>query len=169
MDSPAHRSTAGPAVGLTEADVIAVACGLPGVTAFTAGKADGAPEIAWGDTFIYYEPDGRTATSRHMPFATIVTKDYPGFDTTSDLDRPGVFRVNVNAGRAAFEQLVGYPPAAHADRHGDWDYTALDRLLPHPVYAPQSWVSVLNPGEATAEHLRSVLTAAHARAVRRYR
>jgi hypothetical protein len=29
------------------------------------------------------------------------------------------------------------------------DYAAHDRLLPHPVYAKQLWISILNPSDAT--------------------
>ena len=104
-----------------------------------------------------------------MPFATIVTKDYPGFDTASDLNRPGVFRVNANAGRAMFEQLLGHPPAAHPAHQPDYDHTATDRLLPHPIYATQGWLSILNPGPATSALLRPLLTTAHTRAVQRDR
>ena len=57
-------------------------------------------QIAWGDTFFYYAPDG-VVPSATQPFATIVTKNYPG-DETSRLDRPDVFRVNMAAGREEF-------------------------------------------------------------------
>ena len=103
-----------------------------------------------------------------MPFATIVTQDYDGWDTASDLNRPGVFRLNIAVGRTAFEQLTGYPPGEHETRPVRLDYTALDRLIPHPAYAAQAWVSILNPGEATARQARALLTDAHARAVRRH-
>jgi hypothetical protein len=29
------------------------------------------------------------------------------------------------------------------------DYAAYDRILPHPVYAKQLWISILNPSDAT--------------------
>ena len=29
------------------------------------------------------------------------------------------------------------------------DFTALDRLLPHPVYGQQHWISILNPSDDT--------------------
>jgi hypothetical protein len=154
---------------MTEADLIAFVSNLPGVVVFTASEADGAPEVAWGDSFFFYDPDGASPADRRMPFATIVTKDYGGFDTASDLNRPGVFRLNIGVGRNAFERLLGYPPAAHADHHSRFDYTLIDRVLPHPVYATQSWVCVLNPGEATAAQARSMLTDAHTRALQRYR
>ncbi|MEV7808145.1 DUF6194 family protein [Microbispora sp. NPDC088329] len=153
---------------MTENDVIEFVTGLPGVVAFTAGEDNGAPRAAWGDTFFYYDPDD-LPSNRQMPFATIVVTDYEGFDTASDLNRPGVFRVNIGVGRAVFEEVLGYPPAAHAGRHEAVDYRALDRILPHPVYAAQSWICVLNPGDATADRMRTLLTGAHARAAARHR
>src|SRR6201999_106330 len=78
-------------------DIIELVRGWDGTVAVTAGPDDGAPEIAWGDTFCYYAPDG-SMPARTQPFATIVTKDYPD-DESSRLDRAGVFRVNIAARR----------------------------------------------------------------------
>jgi hypothetical protein len=153
---------------MTQDDVIAFVAALPGVVVVTASEAIGAPEVAWGDSFFFYDPDGDTPDDRRMPFATLVIQDYPGFDTASDLDRPGVFRVNVSAGRQAFEDAVGYPPAAHAEHAAEHDYAVLDRVIPHPVYAVQGWVSVLNPGPAGDAKTRELLVAAHALAVLRH-
>ncbi|MBC6471112.1 erythromycin esterase [Actinomadura alba] len=154
---------------MTQDDIIAFVIGLPGVVAVTASEASGAPEISWGDSFFFYDPDGDAATDRRMPFATIVTKDYDGFDTASNLNRPGVFRLNIAVGRTAFEELIGHPPRAHAARSARFDYTALDQLVPHPAYATQAWVAILNPGETTAALACSMLTDAHALAVQRHR
>jgi hypothetical protein len=72
------------------------------------------------------------------------------------LRRPGVFRLNIGVSRATFERLLG------AD--AEPDYTALDRILPHPVYARQLWVSILNPSDATfADVVIPLLDEAHAR------
>lgn len=154
---------------MTEKDIIAFVTGLPGVAVLTAGPENGAPEVAWGDSFFYYDPDGDAPAARRLPFATIVVKDYPGFDTASDLNRPGVFRLNIAAGRAEFTKTLGYPPEAHPEHHAAIDYTVTDRFLPHPVYAAQAWPAVLNPGPATAEQARALLRTAHARAVARHR
>jgi Family of unknown function (DUF6194) len=154
--------------GVTEDDVLQLVRRLPDVHVFTASEADGAPEVAWGDSFVYYDPSGRGEDTHGQPFATIVTKDYEGWDTASALNRSGVFRVNVAVGREIFAALFGHAPAAHADHYGDYDYTALDRVIPHPVYAGQGWVSVLNP-QATAPQLESLLAQAHARAAARHR
>jgi hypothetical protein len=74
-----------------------------------------------------------------LNFATIVTTD--DFDQASSLSRPGVFRLNLGVGRATFQRLVG--------SIAEPDDAALDRLLPHPVYAKQLWISILNPSDAT--------------------
>jgi hypothetical protein len=103
-----------------------------------------------------------TGTERMMPFATLVTSN--AHDTFSDLDRPGVFRLNIGVSKATFHSLLG----ADFDLEGVYDYTALDRILPHPVYGKQYWVSILNPSEATFEAtVRPLLAEAHARSAAR--
>ena len=140
---------------------------LPHVTGVTASKETGAPEVAWGDTFFYYEPDGET--DRMFPFATIVTKDYPGFDESSQLDRPDVFRFNLNVGRDRFAELFGFTPADFAAHRGEFDYAALDRLVPHPAYGQQGWVSVLVPGDRTEGQVAVLVATAYERAKARHR
>jgi uncharacterized protein DUF6194 len=79
---------------------------------------------------------------KHWPnYATIVTTDEHDEGAPSDLARPGAFRLNIGVGRATFERVAGSidPP----------DYAAYDRLLPHPVYAKQLWISILNPSDST--------------------
>jgi hypothetical protein len=93
---------------MTMEEIISFVDGLDGVLTQRAHSGDGSPEIAWGDTFFYYAPDG-VVPSATQPFATIVTKNYPG-DETSRLERPGVFRVNMAAGKEAFIAHVGRAP-----------------------------------------------------------
>src|SRR5690242_14195022 len=81
--------------GMDEAEVIRLIRALPGVVVVTAGPDTAAPEVAWGDSFAFYDPDDAGEAVRRFPFATVVTKDYPGFDTESRLGRPGVFRLNL--------------------------------------------------------------------------
>ena len=93
---------------MTMEEIISFVDGLDGVLTQRAHSGDGSPEIAWGDTFFYYAPDG-VVPSATQPFATIVTKNYPG-DETSRLDRPDVFRVNMAAGKEEFIAHVGRAP-----------------------------------------------------------
>ena len=154
---------------MTEDEITAFAAALPDVVVHVASAEAGDPEPAWGDTFLFHNPDGVIPRDGRLPFTTIVRSDYPGWDTASDLDRPGVWRLNIAVGRAVFTDLLGYPPAAAADHRSDVDHTAADRILPHPLYAVQGWVAVLNPGPATAARILPLVEGAYARAARRPR
>ena len=108
-------------------------------------------------------------TSR-QPFATIVTNDL--YDQTSDLDRPGVYRLNVGVSRQTFQGLFGKqaPPAnaAEAAERG-YDLAALDTVLPHPDYGFMFWICLLNPSAETFEAVKLFLAESYERAVRRHR
>lgn len=104
------------------------------------------------NTFFFYDPD------RMMPMATLVTND--SYDTVSDLDRPGVFRLNIGVGKETFDFLLGEQPSE--------DFPALDQWLPHPFYGSMFWVCVLNPSDGTFETAKSLLAESYVRAVRKY-
>jgi hypothetical protein len=131
-----------------------------GVDAAVGSEEAGSPEIAWGDTFFIYDPHRNLEGSRRFPFATIVIKDYGDFDIASNLDRPGVFRLNIGVSKETYASLF--------DAGAEHDFTALDQLMPHPVYGRNHWVCVLNPSEATFETLKPLLQEAYDRAVERY-
>ena len=155
-------------VSVTETEIIDYVSGLPGVVTFTASKDNSSPEAAWGDTFFSYDPEGNRPENQRLPFATLVTHDYAGWDTESHLDRDGIFRVNIAVGRSSFSRLIGHSPAEHAAHHTEFDYAATDVVIPHPTYAFQGWVSILNPADRTSTQLRQLLDEAYALASRRY-
>jgi hypothetical protein len=107
-----------------------------------------------GDWFYFHGPD------RMRPFATIVTRDND-FDHISQLDRPGVYRLNVGVSPATAQAAVAPAP------EGGHDHTALDRLLPHGYDGRAGWISVLNPSPATFEALKPLLAEAHQAAMQR--
>jgi hypothetical protein len=116
----------------------------PGPEAITRRILELYPETdlaeALGATFFSLDPE------KHFPnFATIVTTDEHDEGAPSDLARPGVFRLNVGVSRETFERLVGGIDAP--------EHAAFDRILPHPVYAKQLWISILNPSDATFRHV----------------
>ena len=119
----------------------------------------GTEGIAAGDTFFIYDPDRNLPDKQRFPFATIVTKDYGDFDNASNLNREGIFRLNIGVSRETFGSLFGEDEA--------YDFTELDRLMPHPVYGRQSWVCVLNPSAETFRQLQPLLREAYEIAVER--
>ncbi|MCC5903761.1 MAG: hypothetical protein JJT87_17745 [Halomonas sp.] len=132
-----------------------------------AGPGDGSPEVAWGDTFFYVRD--HSGHPKKMPFVTIVTKDYEGFDTASNLDRGGLFRLNIDVGKEKFEALFGFEPRdleLYSDR---FDVTSVSQLFPHPVYGASSWVSIINPGSEATDMVNSILEFSLERALERSR
>lgn len=110
----------------------------------------------FGYTFFFYGAD------RMLPFATLIAADNE-YDRVSNLDRPGVFRLNIGVSRQTFQSLFG---TGKVDVSA-YDFTALDTIMPHPDYAAQSFLCVLSPSEATFEKVRSLLAEAYELAVRR--
>ncbi|MRH87503.1 hypothetical protein GFY24_08545 [Nocardia sp. SYP-A9097] len=150
---------------MTLEELIAHLDSLPGILNLAPAPGDPAyPEIAWGDNFFYYAPDGKVPTTT-QPFATIITKDYPD-DSGSNLNRPNTFRLNIHVGTAAFTAQLGYSPRESATH--STDPSAVDTLFPHPIYTSTGWLSVVNPGPRTASAVNDLLNAAHARARSRY-
>jgi hypothetical protein len=121
-----------------------------------------------GDTFFFYDPQRDLDPKRRLPFATIVTKDYGDFDNASQLNRPDVFRLNIGVSRDTFRALFGYAPGEDSTERADDDFAALDRLMPHPVYAPQSFVCVLSPSPETFEAVKPLLAEAYSIVATRY-
>lgn len=117
-----------------------------------------------GNTFFFYDPD------RKFPFATLVTND--AYDQTSDLNRPSVFRLNIGIGKQTYRSLFGSRTPTSAEDGGvdsGYDFTALDRLLPHPVYGKMYWVCVLNPSATTFQAaVQPLLAEAYDLAVSKY-
>jgi hypothetical protein len=92
-------------------------------------------------------------------FATIVTTDEHDMGAPSNLARPGVFRLNIGVGKESFERLVGSMVAP--------DYSMLEVVLPHPVYARQRWLAILNPSWQTFDEVvKPLIAEAYARLAR---
>jgi hypothetical protein len=111
----------------------------------------------FGYTFFFYRDD------HTLPFVTIATADNE-YDSISNLSRPGVFRINIGVSKQTFQALFG----AEGFRVEDYDFTSLDTLMPHPEYAAQSFLCVLNPSDATFQQLRPLLAESYERAAKRY-
>jgi hypothetical protein len=116
---------------------------------------------ASGGTFFFVGQD------RSLPFATLVTSDE--YDQASNLSRPNVFRLNVGVSKETFRSLFGGGPErpGEAGAGSGHDFTALDCLMPHPVYGKMYWVCVLSPSEATFKRTREFLAEAYERAARK--
>jgi hypothetical protein len=140
------------------------------VRRYICGAFDGVVAVeSNGDTFLSYEPTGSLPADRWWPFVTIVTGDR--YDAVSALDRPGAYRLNMGLTKSTYAGLFGAAPTER-DEHGvlqtGFDYATIDLLMPHPIYASQYWVCIVNPGEANWTTVRDLLAEAHDFAARKY-
>jgi hypothetical protein len=104
--------------------------------------------VSSGNTFFFYNPDPTVPPDHRFPFVTLVTNDE--YDQISNLNRPDVYRLNIGVSKQTYRALFGAPPARDgAAEDGGHDFTALDQVMPHPVYGRQYWVCVLNPSATT--------------------
>jgi hypothetical protein len=109
---------------------------------------------AGANMFFFQDPE------RKFPFTTIVADD--SYDTFSNLKRENVYRLNIGVGKQTFQDLFG------PKRPERYDSTALDRIMPHPVYGNLYWICVLNPSQQTFQRIIPMLTEAYQLSVARY-
>jgi hypothetical protein len=102
------------------------------------------------------------------PNSTIKEKNGDN-DKSSALDRDLAFRVSV--GKANYEKLFGLKPK-RPEKGGiintGHDFTKLDELMPHPIYAWISWVQILSPSTSSLNSILPLIKDAHANAVTKF-
>jgi hypothetical protein len=111
----------------------------------------------YGYDMFFYRSD------RKLSFATLISSDYD-YDHVSNLNRPGVYRLNIGVSKQTFQSLFGTDQV----NVNDYDFTALDVIMPHPEYAQYHFICVLSPSDETFEEIRPLLAEAYDIAARRY-
>ena len=138
------------------------------LAALQATFAGLAPKLTWGETSLFYNPHGIFPNGVY--FCTIKERDGAN-DRASHLDRSGVFRLALGLPPGRYEQTFGprpqRPPKGGVVLTAD-DFTAIDVLMPHPVYAWMGWVQVLSPSAATFATIQPLLSDAYELAVNKY-
>ena len=126
------------------------------------------PKDKWGETSFFYNPDG--SRPHGIYFATIKQKNGDN-DKASALDREGVYRLNFGISENSFLKLFSVKPARPAKGQiieGNYDFIALNRITPHPVYGWMKWVSILNPDAKKFESLKPMIEESYKLAVLKF-
>jgi len=127
-----------------------------------------APKASWGETSLFYNPD--LALANGVYFCTI--KEHDGAnDKASALDRPEVFRMAFGLTVKNYEKLFGSRPTRPAKgspvKTGH-DFTRLDVVMPHPIYAWMGWAQVLNPSAETFASVQPLLVDSYDQVVSKF-
>ena len=123
---------------------------------------------SWGESGIFYNPGGKL--KRGVYVLTVKEKDGAN-DRASRLEREEVYRVSLGLEKETFQRLFGMRPSrpvAGGVVKMPYDFTALDTLLPHPVYAWMGWACVLNPSAQTFEDLQPLIKEAYSLAKNKF-
>ena len=123
---------------------------------------DGTVEVSsWGERGIFYNPENKL--KRGIYVLTVKEKDGDN-DKGSELNREGVFRVNLGVRKKTFSEMFGEAPKRPGKGcvvNMNYDFTAADVIIPHPVYAWMSWICILNPSEKSFEQLKPLILEAY--------
>ena len=118
------------------------------VEAFVAELENVQREENFGYSFFFVGDDHR------LSFVTIANSDNE-FDNVSNLNREGVFRVNIGVSKETFTNMIAKSSSEHVD------YSVLNVFLPHPDYAQQNFVCILNPSGENVETTKKLIVEAH--------
>lgn len=123
------------------------------------------PKSIWGETSLFYNPGQLLPNGVY--FCTI--KDHDGEnDQASKLNREGVFRLAIGLGPRTYSKLFGATPP-RPEKGGvvdtGHDFTQINELMPHPVYAWMCWAQILCPTVENFSSIFPIIEEAHQAAV----
>lgn len=123
---------------------------------------------SWGERGIFYNPVN--ALKRGVYVLTIKEKDGEN-DKSSNLNRENVYRINLGVRKNTFINMFGAMPkrpnkGSIVDM--EYDFTSINSIIPHPVYAWMGWICCLNPSEKTFEELKVLIYEAYDYAKEKY-
>jgi hypothetical protein len=123
------------------------------------------PKSSWGETSLFYNPGNLLPNGVY--FCTIKEKNGDN-DKASNLDREGVFRVAIGLLPQTYKKLFGQKPR-RPSKGGiistEHDFTLLNKLMPHPIYAWMSWAQILSPTKEEFEKILPYIKESHSSAV----
>jgi len=112
---------------------------------------------AYGERCFFYNPDG--SLPKGIYFTTIKESDGPN-DKASNLDRDGIYRLSIGIGKKQYQNLFGKIPTRPAKGSiidYDYNFTELNVLMPHPIYAWLGWIAINNPTANNIDTIRCLL------------
>lgn len=116
---------------------------------------------SWGERGIFYNPGNMF--KRGVYVMTIKDKDGEN-DRSSRLNRENVYRVNIGIRKSTYEKMFGAIPK-RPSKGGtigtEQDFSVMNTIMPHPIYAWMGWICILNPSEKNFENLKPLIAEAY--------
>lgn len=126
------------------------------------------PKDAYRERSFFYNPD--RSLKNGVYFATVKDSDGPN-DKSSRLNREGVYRLSIGIGTTEYRKLFGNlpkrpPKGGSVDL--DYDFTALNMFMPHPIYSWGGWICINNPEEENIDSVKIFLDISYANAIKKF-
>lgn len=122
----------------------------------------------WGEVGLFYNPEKRL--SKGIYVLTFKEKDGPN-DKASNINRDNVYRLNIGITKHTFIKLFGnipVRPKAGKIIEMAYDFTELNKIMPHPVYGWMAWISILNPEQTNFEKILPLIEEGYSLAITKY-
>jgi hypothetical protein len=107
----------------------------------------------WGETGLFYNPESRLKKGIYL--LTFKEKDGK-HDVSPNLKRKDIYRLNLGISKDTFLTLFEFIPKrpnVGGVVEMNFDFSQIDTIMPHPIYAWMAWICVLNPTEKTFQTL----------------
>ena len=123
------------------------------------------PVNSWGEKSYFVNPEQKL--KRGSYFATVKSKDSEN-DLASYLNRSGVFRLNIGLTTEKYEEIFGLRPSRPSKGGvvaGNYNFQALNILMPHPIYSWMGWIAINNPDRDNFAKCQAYLDIAYEKAL----
>ena len=122
----------------------------------------------YGEKCIFYNPENKL---KHGIYVLTIKEKDGNNDKSSNLNREGIFRINFGVTKNTFINKFGFIPARPLKGNTvdmQYDFSTLNMLLPHPVYAWMAWVSILNPDKNSFYNIKQFINESYEYARAKY-
>lgn len=124
----------------------------------------------WGEVGLFYNPERKLKKGIYL--LTFKEKDGTN-DNSSNLNRDSIYRLNLGISKESFTHLFGSIPARPSAGEVidmPYDFSTLDKIMPHPVYGWMSWICILNPSKETYDtELKPLIAEGYQLALAKYK
>lgn len=123
------------------------------------------PLNSWGEKSFFVNPNNKL--KRGTYFMTIKEKDGEN-DKSSNLNREGIFRLNIGVDKELYLNLFGSIPKRPNKGcviDGNYNFDNINELMPHPIYAWMGWICILNPDIDSFEKCKPMIENAYIKAI----
>ena len=122
----------------------------------------------YGEKCIFYNPANKL---KHGIYVLTIKEKDGNNDKSSNLNREGIFRINFGVTKNTFINKFGFIPARPLKGNTvdmQYDFSTLNMLLPHPVYAWMAWLCILNPDKNSFDNIKQFINESYEYAKEKY-